>query len=79
MTARKFSPPWKIEAILGGLKVCDANGQSLAYVYSRDNPNDAHMAKVLAKDEARRIASNITKLPNLLTKADGPNWSSLLP
>ena len=36
----------------------DANGQSLAYVYSRENPNDAHMAKVLTEDEARRIASN---------------------
>ena len=25
--------------------VCDANGQSLAYACSRENPNDAHMAK----------------------------------
>ena len=53
----------------GGLKVCVANGQSLAYVYSRENPNDAHMAKVLTEDEARRIASNIAKLPTLLGKA----------
>jgi hypothetical protein len=37
--------------------------QSLAYVYSRKNPNDAHMSKVLTEDEARRIASNIAKLP----------------
>src|SRR5262245_21625442 len=50
--------------IPGGLKVCDANGQSLAYVYSRENPNDAHMAKVLTEDEARRIAANIAKLPD---------------
>jgi len=50
----------------GRLVVCDANGQSLAYVYSRENPNDAHMAKVLMLDEARRIASNIAKLPKLL-------------
>jgi hypothetical protein len=49
-------------------KVCDANSQSLAYVYSRENPNDAHMAKVLTQ-EARRIASNIAKLPNLLAKS----------
>ena len=41
-----------------GLKVIDANGQSLAYVYSSENPNDAFMRKVLTLDEARRIASN---------------------
>ena len=49
-------------------KVIDANGQSLAYVYSSENPNDAFMRKVLTLDEARRIASNIAKLPTLLGK-----------
>ena len=68
MSERRFPPPWTVEKIPGGLKVCDANGQSLAYVYSRENPNDAHMAKVLTEDEARRIASNIAKLPTLLGK-----------
>ena len=68
MTERRFPPPWTVEKIPGGLKVCDANGQSPAYVYSRENPNDAHLAKVLTEDEARRIASNIAKLPTLLAK-----------
>jgi hypothetical protein len=67
MTERRFPPPWSVEKIPGGLKVCDANGQSLAYVYSRENPNDAHIAKVLTEDEARGIASNLAKLPELLS------------
>src|SRR4029079_4153814 len=63
---RRFPAPWTVEKIPGGFKVYDANGQSLAYVYSRKNPNDAHIAGVLTEDEARRIASNIAKLPVLL-------------
>ena len=43
--------------------VRDANGQSLAYVYSQEKESDARIAKVLTPDEARRIASNIAKLP----------------
>jgi hypothetical protein len=34
---------------------------------ANDKTDDAHMAKVLT-DEARRIASNIAKLPTLLSK-----------
>ena len=48
----------------------DANGQSLAYVYSRDTDSDALIANVLTTDEARRIASAIAKLPKLLGKGD---------
>ena len=50
----------------GGFKVLDANGQSLAYVYGRETKADADIAKVLTLDEARRIASNIAKLPHYL-------------
>ena len=71
MNERRFPSPWTVETIPGGLKVCDANGQSLAYVYSRENPNDAHMAKVLTEDEARRIASYIAKLPGFGRR---PRW-----
>ena len=49
MTDRRFPAPWNVEKIHGGLKVCDANGQSLAYVYSREKPDDAHQAKVLTE------------------------------
>ena len=53
-----------------GYKVIDANDQALAYVYARDTQADADIAKVLTMDEARRIASNIAKLPTLLGAAD---------
>ena len=68
MTGRRFPPPWTVEKIPGGLKVVDANGQSHAYVYSRETKDAAYIAKVLTEDEARRIASNIAKLPTLLGK-----------
>ena len=51
---------------VSGYKVLDANGQSLAYVYGRETKTDADIAKVLTLDEARRIASNIAKLPTFL-------------
>ena len=69
MSSRGFPAPWTVESLPGGFKVSMPNGQSLAYFYSRENPNDAHMAKVLTADEARRIASNIAKLPALVRKA----------
>ena len=46
----------------------DASGQSLAYFYARENDNDAGTAGVLTMDEARRLASNFAKLPELLTR-----------
>jgi hypothetical protein len=60
---RRFPAPWTVEKIPGGFKVYDANGQSLAYVYGRETRADADIANVLTMDEARRIASNIAKLP----------------
>ena len=70
MSDRRFPAPWKVEKIAGGFKVIDANGQSLAYVYSRETKDAANIAGVLAEDEARRIASNIAKLPELLGATD---------
>ena len=63
---RDLPPPWKAEKIAGGYVVRDANGQALAYVYSRPTETDAMQAKVLTEDEARRVAANIARLPHLL-------------
>jgi hypothetical protein len=50
--------------------VRDSNGQQLAYVYFEDEPGRRSAAKLLSKDEARRIAVNIVKLPKLLQRRD---------
>ena len=44
--------------------VRDANGQQLAYVYFENEPGRRSAATLLTKDEARRIAANIAKLPD---------------
>jgi hypothetical protein len=65
---RRFPPPWTPEALDGGFKIVDGNKQTIAYVYGHADPRDAQIAKALTLDEARCIAANIAKLPDLLQK-----------
>jgi hypothetical protein len=42
--SRRFPPPWRADKIAGGYVIRDANGQTLVFVYSRDNEDEARQA-----------------------------------
>jgi hypothetical protein len=47
----------------------DANGQALAYVYFEQEPGRRAAAKLLTKDEARRMGADFAKRPELLKRS----------
>jgi hypothetical protein len=58
---RRFPPPWTVEETRPCFIVRDHNGQALAFVYCEDEPGRRTAAKLLTRDKARRIATNIAK------------------
>ena len=72
MPERRFPPPWSAELQPNHYVVRDANKQQLAYVYYENEPGRRSAAKLLTKDEARRVPWVLTKEESMndRTKAD---------
>jgi hypothetical protein len=67
---RRFPPPWRVVELPGGYAVEDSTGQRLGTFYGRADPYSARVAGVLTMDEARRMAVNFAKLPELLQRKE---------
>jgi hypothetical protein len=64
---RRFPSPWTFkEAKHACFIVRGGNGFPVAYVYFESEPGRRAAANLMTKDEARKIAAGIAKLPELL-------------
>jgi hypothetical protein len=74
---RRFPLPWTFEESNNACFIVkDANGLAVSYVHFEEEPGRRAAANLMTKDEARRIAANIARLPELL-HADQPEANAL--
>jgi len=65
-SARRFPPPWTIEEHAESFIVRDATGQALVSTLTTSRSAAPHQSA--DRDEARRMAANFAKLPELVRK-----------
>jgi hypothetical protein len=61
----RFPGPWRIAKFPNGFAVYDATGRQLGFFYGRTDPNTAGRTGFVMIDEARQIAVDFARLPEL--------------
>jgi hypothetical protein len=75
MSKRRFPPPWTYdEANHACFIIRDGNQFPVAYVYFESEPGRRTAAGLMTKDEARKIAAGIARLPELVKKGVTPAY-----
>jgi hypothetical protein len=65
--ARRRFPPWQVLELQGGYAVEDAQGYRLGlFLYGKADPSTTKQADVLTPEEARQMAFDFARLPELL-------------
>ena len=75
----RFPAPWTVEEYRGISYIArDANNFAVAYVYFANEPGRRATAGLMTKDEARKVAAGIAKLPDLLGAAQREDGNPLV-
>lgn len=69
---RRFPPPWHVKEHEEAYSVSDASGFAFLHLYFETRTIVGTSRDRLTKDQARRLAKNIAKLPELLKTSPAP-------
>jgi hypothetical protein len=65
-TSSLFAKPWHLVEDVGSFRIDDDAGHVLAHIPFEDEPRRAAVMKRISKEDARRLATQIVRLPELL-------------
>jgi hypothetical protein len=68
MSSRRFPPPSSVEDVGGSFVVRASNDRPLIFIYYGEGVGRRSLSTLLTRDVARRIATGIAKLPELLRR-----------